>query len=99
MTIVDAAIVTAADDRRASDAAIDATTSNPAAIEAATAATVEPTTKATAATKPAAATTYGLRNGLSRSRCPTMRYCKRAGLNSREHWRREQRGTHGEGQQ
>ena len=130
MTVVDAAIVTAADDRRASDAAINTTTSNPAinaptsdaaintttsnaainaptsdaAIEAATArdtATVEPTTKATAATKAAATTTaaYGLRNGLSRSRCPTMRYCKRAGLNSREHWRREQRGTHGEGQQ
>ena len=122
MTVVDAAIVTAADDRPGNDAAINTTTSDPAinaptsdaaidappsnaaAIEAATArdtATVEPTTKATAATKAAATTTaaYGLRNGLSRSRCPTMRYCKRAGLNSRKHWRREQRGTHGEGQQ
>ena len=72
--------------------AIDATARDTATMETAT----------TAATKPTAATTtaaYGLRNGLSRSRRPTMRYRKRAGLNSREHWRREQRGTHGEGQQ
>ena len=109
MTIVDAAIVTAADDRRASDAAINTTTSNPpinaatsdAAIDATTsnAAAMETATKATAATKSTAATTtaaYGFRNGLSRSRRPTMRYRKRAGLNSREHWRREQRGTHDE---
>ena len=93
MTIVDAAIVTATDDRPANDATINTTTSNPAINAPASDATIDATTSnsaidatardtatmetaTTAATKTTAATTtaaYGLRNGLSRSRRPTMR--------------------------
>lgn len=76
MTIVDAAIITATDDRPGNGAAINTTTSNPAIdASARDAATME--TAATAATKTTAATTtaaYGLRNRLGRSVCPTVRY-------------------------